>query len=283
MLSLLLLLALTALTCAQVPGLGFGPTYMMQRTSSYLVEYSTTLRVPKYPDSSKGLIVIWPGINTDARPTNLVQTCIGAAAARPSFCYDKAKGQQWCAFTSTNIGITKQKAGKGLPIEAGKDLFITYKYDESTKEFAQTLSIDGREVSHQSLAIGKGNRFNTAVEVQYGFSGTILAHSKSPTLTLIHVSPFSIPAATSVSTRSVTGYLSVFATAYKNNTFKFAAADPGFPRSLRIDKGVTASKPVTKDGGKTWTVDEIMIPDSKYGSAKTAAAAASRKASTPTP
>lgn len=55
---------------------------MMQRTSSYLVEYSTTLRVPKYPDSSKGLIVIWPGINTDARPTNLVQTCIGAGGAR---------------------------------------------------------------------------------------------------------------------------------------------------------------------------------------------------------
>lgn len=58
--------------------------------------------------------------------------------------------------------------------------------------------------------------------------------------------------------------------AYKNNTFSFAAADPGFPRSLRIDKGIVASKPVTADEGKTWTVDEILIPDSKYGSAKTA-------------
>lgn len=53
------------------------------------------------------------------------------------------------------------------------------KYDEATKQFAQTLSIDGIVVSNQSLAIGKGIRFNTAVEVQYGFSGTILAHSKS--------------------------------------------------------------------------------------------------------
>lgn len=60
--------------------------------------------------------------------------------------------------------------------------------------------------------------------------------------------------------------------AYKNNTFKFAAADPGFPRSVRLDRGVVASKPVTADGGKTWTVDEILIPDSKYGSAKTASA-----------
>lgn len=76
------ILALATLTQAQVPGLNFGPSYMMQRTSSYLIEYTTILRVPKYPDSSKGLIVIWPGINTDARPTNLVQTCIGAAGAR---------------------------------------------------------------------------------------------------------------------------------------------------------------------------------------------------------
>src|ERR1700712_976796 len=82
MLSLMPILALASLIQAQVPGLGFGPTYMMQRTSSYLVEYSTILRVPKYPDSQRGLIVIWPGINTDARPTNLVQTCIGGGSAR---------------------------------------------------------------------------------------------------------------------------------------------------------------------------------------------------------
>lgn len=54
------------------------------------------------------------------------------------------------------------------------------KYDEKTKQFGQTLSIDGKIVSTQSLAIGKGNQFNTAVEVQGGWAGTILAHSKFP-------------------------------------------------------------------------------------------------------
>lgn len=44
-----------------------------------------------------------------------------------AYCYGKATGQQWCAFTSTNIGIYQQKAGKGLPIEEGKDLLITCK------------------------------------------------------------------------------------------------------------------------------------------------------------
>lgn len=45
-----------------------------------------------------------------------------------SYCYGKATGQQWCAFTSTNIGIRQQKAGKGLPVEEGKDLVITCEY-----------------------------------------------------------------------------------------------------------------------------------------------------------
>jgi hypothetical protein len=52
------------------------------------------------------------------------------------------------------------------------------KYDEGTKQFSQALTIDGKEVSRQSMAIGKGKRFNTAVEVQYGFARTIYSHSK---------------------------------------------------------------------------------------------------------
>lgn len=54
--------------------------------------------------------------------------------------------------------------------------------------------------------------------------------------------------------------------AYTNNTFTFAAADTGFPENVIIEKGITASKPVSADGGKTWTVAQITIPDSKYGS-----------------
>ncbi|KAF2663632.1 hypothetical protein BT63DRAFT_460747 [Microthyrium microscopicum] len=238
---LITLFALAGLIEAQVPGLDFGPVFMMQRTTSYLVEYSGVLRVPKVPDSPKGLVVVWPGINTDARPTNLVQTCIGAGSAIKSFCPGgKVAANQWCGFTSTNIGITAQRSGKGVPINENTDLLIAYKYDETTKQFAQTLTIDGKEVSRQSIAVGKGNRFNTAVEVQYGFSGTVLQHT------------------------------------YKNNTFKFAAADPGFPKSIMKAGGTTYSPPASADGGKTWTVDLITIPDSSYGGARSAKGKAGR-------
>lgn len=55
---LVVLLVFASHTNAQVPGLNFGPMWMLQRTSSYLVEYSTVLKVPKAPDNNRGLIVI---------------------------------------------------------------------------------------------------------------------------------------------------------------------------------------------------------------------------------
>jgi hypothetical protein len=68
---------------AGVSGLFFGPAYTVTPPSSVsIVEYSTILRVPKAPDFSKGLLVIWPGINSPGDPTNLVQTCIGVGQAK---------------------------------------------------------------------------------------------------------------------------------------------------------------------------------------------------------
>lgn len=88
----------------------------------------------------------------------------------------------------------------------------------------------------------------------------IVSFSQLPTfsLTIIPMHTFTVEKLTSMA-------------AYRNNTFTFAAADPGFPGSLRVGRGIVASEPVTADGGRVWTVDEILIPDSKYGSARTAA------------
>lgn len=111
---LLSFLALAGIIQAQVPGLGFGPTYMMQRTSSYLVEYSTTLRVPVYPASQRGLIVIWPGINTDARPTNLVQTCIGGGSARTFVTYALKREVFSSQIQGLFVQAVEQQASNGV-------------------------------------------------------------------------------------------------------------------------------------------------------------------------
>jgi hypothetical protein len=86
MIFLLFILALVRIVHAQyagVSGLFFGPAYMVTPPSSAsIVEYSTILKVPKVPNFSKGLLVIWPGINSPGDPTNLVQTCIGVGGAK---------------------------------------------------------------------------------------------------------------------------------------------------------------------------------------------------------
>ena len=52
------------------------------------------------------------------------------------------------------------------------------KYNDQTQQFTQTLAVDGKVVSSRSDKIGKGGRFNTAVEGQGAFSGTIYSHSR---------------------------------------------------------------------------------------------------------
>jgi hypothetical protein len=82
----ILILALASHISAQyagVSGLFFGPALMLTPPpSAPIVEYTTTLRVPKVPNFSNGLLVIWPGINTPGDPTDLVQTCIGVGGAK---------------------------------------------------------------------------------------------------------------------------------------------------------------------------------------------------------
>jgi hypothetical protein len=87
MIFFILLLAVVKHVHAQyngVSGLFFGPAYTVTPPSSAgsILEYSTALKVPKVPNFSKGLLVIWPGINTPGDPTNLVQTCIGVGGAK---------------------------------------------------------------------------------------------------------------------------------------------------------------------------------------------------------
>jgi hypothetical protein len=93
------------------------------------------------------------------------------------------------------------------------------------------------------MAVGKGTRFNTAVEVQGGFKGTVYGHSRF---------------------KNSYEWLFTYVKAYKNTTIRFAEADPGFPRAIRTRAKAYGSTPVSSDGGRTWRIDNIVVPDSKY-------------------
>jgi hypothetical protein len=46
---------------------------------------------------------------------------------------------------------------------------------------------------------------------------------------------------------------------YTNTTIVLRDAEPGFGATMRKNGKVTISTPKTSDGGKTWTVDKIVL------------------------
>ena len=56
-----------------------------------------------------------------------------------------------------------------LPIDA---------YDDSSKNYTQTVTVDGKVISSLESSSGKAIGWGTAVEAQNELSGTVTAHSK---------------------------------------------------------------------------------------------------------
>jgi hypothetical protein len=54
---------------------------------------------------------------------------------------------------------------------------------------------------------------------------------------------------------------------YTNLTLTLRTAEPNFARTFTKSSHVQAGKPETTDGGKTWTVDKILIPAMLPGTA----------------
>lgn len=47
---------------------------------------------------------------------------------------------------------------------------------------------------------------------------------------------------------------------YWNTTLTLREAEPDLGRTYRVTGGIKATKPVTTDGGKTWTIEHVEIP-----------------------
>ena len=131
---------------------------------------------------------------------------------------------KWCIIASTLE--TTQKMGKAVPADPGSKVTFHYKYNDATKKYDQTVALNGVVVSSLSTDSGKAQGWGTAVECQQAACGTAPAHQ------------------------------------YINTKLVMDVADPRYDRT----KGVTGAtgNMVTKDGGKTWTIDTISIQSYTY-------------------
>ncbi|OOF90066.1 hypothetical protein ASPCADRAFT_135468 [Aspergillus carbonarius ITEM 5010] len=111
----------------------------------------------------------------------------------------------------------------------GDKVTMHYKFEDSTGNYTQTLLINGKSVSTLSTSDGQAQGWGSAVECAEDNCGTVGAHSWIDTKIILDV------------------------------------ADPDYINTLAKGNGVTGDMS-TSDGGKTWTVTTINIPEFSFSS-----------------
>ncbi|THZ06380.1 hypothetical protein D6C93_01512 [Aureobasidium pullulans] len=202
----------------------FGNAFSLGATNSYIIEAETTLFPGKTQSGDTPRLALWPGMGTDQN--QLIQAIVlGSSDAQGEQCGDKPHvSGEWCAFASA-LQDDVQLQGDTFPVKSNQGVKIHYKYDETSGNTTQTVSVEGKVVSTLSTKSGKAIGFGTAEEAQNEFKGVVYEHS------------------------------------YVNTTVVLAAADAQFASTLG-KTGATGNL-VTKDN-KTFKVDKIVIAEYSF-------------------
>ncbi|TRX95491.1 hypothetical protein FHL15_003449 [Xylaria flabelliformis] len=130
------------------------------------------------------------------------------------------------AYTLLSTGPNSQMPvqSEATPASAGDRITMHYKYDDATQNYTQTVSINDKVVATLSTSDEHAQGWGSAVECAEENCGTVPAHTWTDTKIIMDV------------------------------------ADPNYINTLGKSQGVTGDMS-TSDGGKTWTVSTINIPE----------------------
>ncbi|KAF7555241.1 hypothetical protein G7Z17_g2300 [Cylindrodendrum hubeiense] len=211
-LSALAAMAVNSVNAAMGPAFSTGPV----ATDSFIRESTSTLVLPNVPSggSTDAVTSLWVGMGTSNG--DLIQSIA-----------DNWQSSSWeiYAYTLLKTGDNSQMPVQGPSGSAGESDKITmhYKFDDSTGNYTQTVSVNGKTVSTLSTSDGHAQGWGSAVECAEENCGTVGAHSWIDTKIILDV------------------------------------ADPNYINTMGKAEGVTGDMS-TSDGGKTWTVTTISIP-----------------------
>ncbi|KAL0942354.1 uncharacterized protein CTRU02_200240 [Colletotrichum truncatum] len=195
----------------------FGPAFSLGPTKSWIREAITTIVLPPAPSPQMDRLALWPGMGTSGG--DLIQALAVSFSDPSANC--GAKAGQWCTWASTLKG--EQLGGKQVPASAGDKVTMHYKYNDSTGNYDQTVSLNGQVISTLSTNDGHAQGWGTAVECQDdACKGTVIGHK------------------------------------YTDTTIILDAADNSFIETLGLNE-VDSTGLTTADNGKTWTVKTINI------------------------
>ncbi|KAH8596233.1 hypothetical protein B0O99DRAFT_686276 [Bisporella sp. PMI_857] len=128
-------------------------------------------------------------------------------------------------YTLLSTGPNSQMPVQGPPVRAaiGAQVTMHYKFNDATQNYTQTVQVNGNTVGTLSTKDGHALGWGSAVECAATNCGTVPAHSWINTKIIMDV------------------------------------ADPNYRNTNWKSPGVTGDMS-TNDGGKTWTVSTINIP-----------------------
>ncbi|KAJ6094496.1 hypothetical protein N7467_002009 [Penicillium canescens] len=146
---------------------------------------------------------------------------------------DNWESSDWSIFAytllSTSATTQMPVQGDSSTATAGDKVTMHYKFDDSTGNYTQTVLVNDKTVSTLSTSDGKALGWGSAVECAADNCGTMPAHS------------------------------------WINAKIILDVADPDYINTMSKGAGVSGSM-LTIDGGKTWTIGTIEIPEYTFGS-----------------
>ncbi|KAG9503534.1 hypothetical protein J7337_003485 [Fusarium musae] len=164
----------------------------------------------------------------------LAAIAVATTNAAMGLAFSTGPSDEWSifAYTLTKTGDKSQLPVQDehqAPAKTGDRVTMHYKYDASTQEYVQYVSINGKQVS--TLSTSKGHEamgFGSSVECGASDCGTIAAHRKS--------------------------------CIWVDTKIILNTADPNYIQTFGKGEGVTGGEMTTSDGGQTWVISNVNIP-----------------------
>ncbi|KAF2846551.1 hypothetical protein T440DRAFT_458271 [Plenodomus tracheiphilus IPT5] len=142
------------------------------------------------------------------------------------------KQGDWSIYAYTLLSTS---ANTQMPIQAdgenavdGERVTMHYKFDPATSNYTQTVLVNNRQVSTLSTNDGQAMGWGSAVECAEENCGTVAAHK------------------------------------WVDTVITLDKADPQYDQTMGKAEGVTGEMS-TADGGITWVVSDIEIPEFRFG------------------
>ncbi|KAK4547454.1 hypothetical protein LTR36_001110 [Oleoguttula mirabilis] len=183
-------------------------------TNSWIREANTTLVLPKTNSPQVGNLALWPGMGTSGG--DLIQA-LAISSDNGETC--TTESGFWCITASTLE--SEQIEGTLVPAAAGSLVTMHYKYNDTSSQYDQTVSLNGTVVSKISTSSGHAQGWGTAIECQETECGFVPGHK------------------------------------YINTKLTMDVADPDYGQTLATYNAT--GELTTADGGLTWTVATIVI------------------------